>query len=93
MSIPIVDFSRPEAELASEIDRICRDIGFFVLVNHGVPQSTIDRLHELAVEFFDLPIAEKLKVVRPKPELNRGFIPRLCLHLGGLTFRVIWRPL
>ena len=74
MSIPIVDFSLPEAELAPEIDRICRDIGFFVLVNHGVPQSVIDRLHALAVEFFDLPQAEKLKVARPKPELNRGFI-------------------
>jgi isopenicillin N synthase-like dioxygenase len=74
MSIPIVDFSLPEGELAPEIDRICREIGFFVLVNHGVPQSVIDRLHALAVEFFDLPQAEKLKVARPKPELNRGFI-------------------
>jgi isopenicillin N synthase-like dioxygenase len=73
-SIPMIDFAKNDEALTQEIDQACTEIGFFVLVNHGMPQATIDRMHALAQAFFDLPIEEKLKVARPKPEVNRGFI-------------------
>jgi isopenicillin N synthase-like dioxygenase len=73
-SIPIIDMSKPDDQIVPQVDEACTRIGFFVLVNHGVPRATIDRLHDLTLEFFDLPIEEKMKVARPAPELNRGFI-------------------
>ena len=72
--IPIIDLSEDDRAITAQVDRACTDIGFFVLVNHGVSQGVIDRLHVMTMEFFDLPIDEKLKVARPVPEANRGFL-------------------
>ncbi|MGE0854062.1 MAG: isopenicillin N synthase family dioxygenase [Hyphomicrobiaceae bacterium] len=73
-AIPIIDLTKSESTIVAEVDSACAEIGFFVLVNHGVPQAIIDALHALTLEFFDLPLAEKMKVARPSPEVNRGFI-------------------
>jgi isopenicillin N synthase-like dioxygenase len=73
-TIPIIDLTKAENTIVADVDRACTEIGFFVLVNHGVPQAAIDSLHALTLDFFDLPLAEKMKVARPSPEVNRGFI-------------------
>ena len=64
--IPVIDFAdafspeqaRREA-LAWEIHKISRDVGFFYLVNHGVPQALIDGQFDWARRFFALPQASK----------------------------------
>ena len=42
---------------------------------HGVPAEDGATLHRTALDFFDLPLDEKLAVRRPKNDQNRGYIP------------------
>lgn len=42
------------------VDRICKDIGFFILVDHGVPEATLRAGWTSVKRFFDQPLATKL---------------------------------
>jgi len=81
-TVPVLDISPyrsgdPEARrvLAAEVDRICREIGFMVIAGHGVEDALIDQVDALSRAFFDLPLAEKMKIVRPAPDVTRGYMP------------------
>ena len=61
-AIPIIDieaFSSPDAaarrRVASDIGRACRDIGFFAIRGHGVPDRLVDRTFAASRELFALP--------------------------------------
>lgn len=77
--IPTIDlapFFRGGADkrrVARQIDEACTEIGFFTIVGHGVPQDQLGRVRQAAVEFFDLPIADKMKVQRPPEKISRGY--------------------
>ena len=80
--IPVLDLQRFEsadptvvAGAARELDEICREIGFVVISNHGVPEETQNALYDAAQSFFDLPLAAKMTVRRPHHDQNRGYIP------------------
>ena len=80
--VPVVDLTaartggRAErARVAAAIDAACRDIGFFAISGHGVPDRTVDDLRRVAHEFFALPMAEKLAIRHPVPGTNRGYHP------------------
>src|ERR1700730_17071985 len=62
-------------EIARQIASACEQIGFFAITGHGVPGAVIADLIAQSYAFFDLPLAEKLVVRRPRPEQNRGYIP------------------
>jgi isopenicillin N synthase-like dioxygenase len=54
----LVDPSAPVDQVegtADEIDAACRDVGFFSVVGHGIDSSHLDRLDDLAREFFAQP--------------------------------------
>jgi isopenicillin N synthase-like dioxygenase len=48
------------ADVARQIDWACRKVGFFVIKNHGINQTIIDRAWEASRDFFDLPLDTKL---------------------------------
>ena len=77
--IPIVDLSRFEStevdQAVEELDTICREIGFLIVTNHGVPNSVQDALYSTSKEFFERTLDEKMSVRRPKDDQNRGYIP------------------
>lgn len=81
-AIPIIDVSplldRADSEavrtVGAELDDACRTIGFFGVTGHGVPEETVAALYREAYAFFDCPYEEKMKVARPRPEQNRGYI-------------------
>jgi len=73
-AIPVIDLAQPSAAVANAINQACVETGFFTVINHGVPASLIATVYAVAEGFFDLPMAEKMKVARPRPEQNRGFI-------------------
>jgi isopenicillin N synthase-like dioxygenase len=80
--VPLVDLSparrggRAErARVAGAIDAACREIGFFAIRGHGVPDPIVHRLHRLAHEFFALPPAAKLAARHPVAGTNRGYHP------------------
>jgi isopenicillin N synthase-like dioxygenase len=57
--LPVIDVSGPPESFAAEVDRACRDRGFFYVVGHGVEPALSAELIELAAQFFARPDAEK----------------------------------
>ena len=65
------------ATLARSIDQALTEIGFFVVVGHGLDWSRIEATAALCREFFDLPLATKSEVA------NQGVPFRGYLGYGG----------
>jgi isopenicillin N synthase-like dioxygenase len=61
------------ARVASELGGACRDVGFFYVVNHGVPASLVADAFAMSRAFFALPVAEKLELSMDVVGGNRGY--------------------
>nr|KYP51641.1 Gibberellin 2-beta-dioxygenase 1 [Cajanus cajan] len=61
----VVDLSKPEAK--NIIVKACEELGFFKVVNHGVPMDTVYELESEATKFFSLPLHQKHKAGPPNP--------------------------
>lgn len=82
LTVPIIDIApyptgsqAHQRAVAQQIGTACRDIGFLVVAGHGVSQDLVAEVDEVSRAFFDLPLAEKMQVVRPAPDVTRGYIP------------------
>ena len=80
LSVPIIDLApyfsgtaAGRAEVARKVDEACRSIGFLVITNHGISPELIARVSALSRRFFELPLAEKRKVDRPREDAVRGY--------------------
>jgi isopenicillin N synthase-like dioxygenase len=77
--IPIVDLARwhgrPEerAALADEIRSISHDVGFFMVVNHGVDRGFVDSIFELMERLFALPVEQKALIDKRCSRHFRGW--------------------
>ena len=67
--VPVIDIApylagTPEGKrrVAEQLGRACREIGFYVIVGHGVDPGLVDQVETISREFFDLPLDEKMKV-------------------------------
>ncbi|XP_047951563.1 2-oxoglutarate-dependent dioxygenase 19-like [Salvia hispanica] len=65
-SLPIIDFSalvtgdpHQRSKAVHDLATACRDWGFFILVNHGVPESLMEAMFRVVKEFFSLADSEK----------------------------------
>ncbi|KAE8712998.1 Gibberellin 2-beta-dioxygenase 1 [Hibiscus syriacus] len=63
--IPLVDLSKPDSK--HHIIKACEELGFFKVVNHGVPMESISLLESEATKFFGLPLCEKHETGQPEP--------------------------
>ena len=61
-------------DIVRQVASACAETGFFAVTGHRVPRAVITDLVAQSYAFFDLPLAEKLAVRRPRPEQNRGYI-------------------
>jgi isopenicillin N synthase-like dioxygenase len=61
------------ARVAAELGAACRDVGFFYVVNHGVPASLVAAAFAASRAFFALPVAEKLELSMDVVGGNRGY--------------------
>jgi isopenicillin N synthase-like dioxygenase len=80
-TVPVIDVTpflagggAERRAVAKAIGRACEDIGFFTIVGHGVDAALVRRMADVSRAFFDLPVADKQRVRRPKPEQSRGYI-------------------
>ncbi len=80
--IPVIDLApfrdggaADRKRVAGELAKACETLGFLVVSGHGVPAADGAALYEAALRFFDLPLAEKLAVRRPRDDQNRDYIP------------------
>lgn len=81
MNFPSFDLSRFESangdaktELAGELDRFCRELGFVVITGHGVDRKVIDRVWQGVQAFFAQPPNEKQKVAAPYAGYPYGYL-------------------
>jgi len=61
--------------LGEEVARACSEVGFFYIVNHGIPEGQMARMFELAEEFFRLPQQQKLELSMANNNAYRGYLP------------------
>jgi len=78
--VPVIDVGRlfsgtvdDRMAISAQIARACEDIGFFVIVNHGISDEVIANAWRTTRDFFDLPEEEKLKLVKPQAEYPFGY--------------------
>lgn len=74
MEFPVIDLETT-ADLPGAIDAACRQVGFFAVTGHGVPQDIIDHAWSAATRFFDLPIEDKLAARSPAADYPYGYSP------------------
>ncbi|KAF8400896.1 hypothetical protein HHK36_014199 [Tetracentron sinense] len=71
-----IDISSPDIQKSvSLLKQACLDSGFFYVVNHGISQEFMDEVFAQSKRFFDLPMSEKMKLLRN--EKHRGYTPVL----------------
>ncbi|XP_023638406.1 2-oxoglutarate-Fe(II) type oxidoreductase [Capsella rubella] len=58
---------------ALSLKQACLDCGFFYVTNHGLSEELRDEAFEQSKKFFDLPLEEKMKVLRNGK--HRGYSP------------------
>ena len=84
--IPVIDMApylagTPEGkrQVATQLDRACREVGFYIIVGHGVDPSLIEQVDAVSRAFFDLPLDEKMKVHIGKRTWRRSAMPPLAI--------------
>jgi isopenicillin N synthase-like dioxygenase len=84
-TLPIVDMGAflggrvGDAAAAREMEKACREFGFFYAAGHGVGGETVRALKEASARFFALPVASKMKIPLARGgRAWRGYFP-----LGG----------
>ena len=81
--IPVIDLAPLDRDAGPAVDhvvaalqRACRDIGFFYVCNHGVPEAIIAETYRQASKFFALPEDIKSRVhCSCSPVIVRGYVP------------------
>ena len=83
--IPLIDFGpfltvdlAARRAVAREIGAACRNIGFFYLKNHGLPDALVEATFAEAKRFFDQPAEKKQEITIENSPCHRGYFA-----LGG----------
>lgn len=81
-SIPVIDLSdsfsdnlEKRKSVAWEIHKACRTTGFFYIKNHGIASEVLQKQLDIAKQFFDLPIENKLEIDFKNSKCLRGYEP------------------
>jgi isopenicillin N synthase-like dioxygenase len=70
--IPVLDLqdldgpNRPR--LIQQVRRACEEDGFFQIVNHGVPETVMKNMIEIAKEFFEMPVEDRACLYSEDPK-------------------------
>jgi isopenicillin N synthase-like dioxygenase len=51
-SIPIIDLKGVHSEVINQIQKACKDWGFFHVINHGVPADLLEKMID-GIRFFN----------------------------------------
>jgi isopenicillin N synthase-like dioxygenase len=96
MSLPVLDLAplsagpAGEAQVAAALGAACREIGFFCVTNHGVPQRLLDAVFAASARFFALPVETKRAVAIERSRHNRGYVPMEGESSWRPTIRTCW---
>ena len=81
-AIPVIDLGpylggEPEAldRAAAELRHALTEIGFYTIVNHGVPSALVHEVYRQVAQFHARPLDEKLRIKLDKH--NVGYLPMM----------------
>lgn len=78
-TVPVIDIGssmtagRAVGDVAEQLDRACREVGFFAVTGHGVSDATRDAVLDAAHRFFAQPSDVKAQVAIQQSPNNRGY--------------------
>ncbi len=82
MTIPVIDLAgfstgseAARVAVGRRVDRACVEVGFFSVVGHDIDQQIIDEAHAAALEFFDMPLDDRMGAAKPDPTYPYGYAP------------------
>jgi len=77
--LDLTDLHHPDLAARGALGRrlvdVCRTVGFFYIVNHGISGARINRMFDLARNFFDLPMEDKMALSMSRSKHWRGYLP------------------
>jgi len=87
--IPIIDLKNFNYATTAERDRVvaeisaaCKQAGFLYIINHGIEPAAIDRIYNVARNFFALPEDDKEEIsIKKSGYAFSGFLP--TAHIGS----------
>ncbi|KAK9994901.1 hypothetical protein SO802_024604 [Lithocarpus litseifolius] len=66
--VPVIDLGlKDRSQVVKQIAEACKSYGFFQVTNHGVSSEAVEKMLQVATEFFSLPVEEKLKLYSDDP--------------------------
>ena len=78
--IPVIDIEhwfdgsdRSRRELCTQVNRVCHEIGFFYIINHGIPAHLSADYLAMARAFFALPLATRQTIDKHNSAQFRGW--------------------
>ena len=81
-AVPVIDLkgdvqtsADDRSAIAAQIRDACRNIGFFYVVNHGVPEALVQAQFDWTARFFDLTTAEKQSLHMRNSPTTAGYEP------------------
>jgi isopenicillin N synthase-like dioxygenase len=60
--------------IGAELGRTCREVGFFYVRNHGIPDALLSGIFQVSAAFFAAPRAEKEALSIAHSPHNRGYV-------------------
>ncbi|KAL9436847.1 hypothetical protein AB3S75_022820 [Citrus x aurantiifolia] len=67
-NVPVIDLACDDRSvIVQQVAYACKNYGFFQVINHELPLEAVERVLEVAKEFFYLPVEEKLKLYSDDP--------------------------
>ena len=91
-ALPIIDFTpflsanstnEEKKYIAQEIDKACREVGFFYLKGHGIPRELIAAMLDRAREFFETATMEEKESIAIRSLKEGGDNARGWLRVDG----------
>src|SRR5262249_36165016 len=94
-AIPVIDFGpyladEPGALDAAELRHALTEIGFYSIVNHGVPSALVHEVYRQVARFHARPFDEKLKIKLDKH--NVGYLPMMGDTLRTSVVAQVTKP-
>ncbi|KAK3126466.1 hypothetical protein QOZ80_7AG0557000 [Eleusine coracana subsp. coracana] len=88
VDLPVIDLSLPRDEVRRAVLDAGKDLGFFQVVNHGVPQDAMRGMDEACEAFFRLPAEAKAAFFSEDPARPNRLFSSTVYGAGGERY---WR--
>jgi len=82
--VPVIDISRDEREVITQLKYACEVVGFMQIVGHGISTELQEKHMRLQRAFFNLPAEAKLELLTDEESPVRGYFGKGGENLDGV---------